>query len=70
MRSGASRRGLALLALVVVLSGCTSAAKKHYLKHLSTTIAPVSAEAEAMAAAANEGGEAVAAANRNDATSR
>jgi PBP1b-binding outer membrane lipoprotein LpoB len=65
MRSGASPRGLALLALVVVLGGCSSAAKKHYLKHLSATIAPVSPEARPMAAA-NQPGSAVAAADRNE----
>ncbi len=64
MRSGASRRGLVLLTLVFVLSGCTSDTKKRYLKHLATTIAPVSAESERVAAA-NESGPVVAAANRN-----
>jgi predicted component of type VI protein secretion system len=69
MRSAASRRGLFLLALAVVLSGCTSATKKHYLKHLSTTIAPVSVDAEPMAAA-GESGSAVAAVNRDDRSPR
>jgi starvation-inducible outer membrane lipoprotein len=69
MRSGASRRGLVLLAMVFVLSGCTSATKKHYLKHLSTTIAPVSAEAETMAAA-RAGGPAVAVVNRDERSPR
>ncbi|MHC4210837.1 MAG: hypothetical protein ACYTE6_04135 [Planctomycetota bacterium] len=69
MRSAASRRGLVLLALAVVLSGCTSATKKHYLKHLSTSIAPVSAESETVVAA-NPGGSAVAAANPNEGTER
>jgi len=69
MRSAASRRGLVLLALVVVLSGCTSATKKHYLKHLSTSMAPVSAEAEPLAAA-GERGSAVAAVNRDERSPR
>jgi hypothetical protein len=69
MRSAASRRGLVLLALAVVLSGCTSATKKRYLKHLSTTIAPVSAEAEPMVAA-GESSPAVAAVNRDDRSPR
>lgn len=70
MRSAASRRGLALLALAVALSGCTSATKKHYLKHLSTTIAPVSAGAEPMAAAGNPGPATVAAADRTGGSQR
>ncbi len=65
MRSAASRRGLTLLALVVVMGGCSSATKKHYLKHLSTTIAPVTSTSEP-AVAANPGGSAVATANRNE----
>ena len=65
MRSAASRRGLALLALVVVMGGCSSATKKHYLKHLSMTIAPVASESEPVVAA-NPGGSAVATANRNE----
>jgi PBP1b-binding outer membrane lipoprotein LpoB len=64
MRSGASRCGLALLALLM-LSGCASATKKHYLKHLSTTIAPVTADAERVATA-NEGEAVVAAANPDE----
>ena len=67
MRSAASRRGLALLALVVVMGGCSSATKKHYLKHLSTSIAPVTVESETVVAA-NPGASAVAAANRNEGT--
>jgi predicted component of type VI protein secretion system len=67
MRSAASRRGLALLALVVVMGGCSSATKKHYLKHLSTSISPVTAEVETVAAA-NPGASAVAAANPNEGT--
>ena len=53
MRSGASRLGLALLALclLVVLCGCSSTAKKDYLKHLTTVIAPVTPEAETIAVA-------------------
>jgi PBP1b-binding outer membrane lipoprotein LpoB len=69
MRSAASRRGLALLALVVVMGGCSSATKKHYLKHLSTTIAPVGSESETVVAA-NPAGSAVAAARRNEGTPR
>ena len=41
MRASAFRRSLGLLALVAVLSGCSSVAKKQYLRHLSATIAPV-----------------------------
>ncbi|MHC4218945.1 MAG: hypothetical protein ACYSU7_10880 [Planctomycetota bacterium] len=71
MRSGASRRGLVLLALstLVVLGGCSSLAKQRYLKHLTTTIAPVSPET-ATVAAATDGGSAVAVVNRNEATPR
>jgi hypothetical protein len=64
MRSAASRRGLALLALVFVMGGCSSATKKHYLKHLSTSISPVMVESETVVAA-NPGASAVAAANPN-----
>ncbi len=69
MRSAASRRGLALLALVVVMGGCSSATKKHYLKHLSMTIAPVASESERVVAA-SPGGSAVAAANRDEGARR
>jgi PBP1b-binding outer membrane lipoprotein LpoB len=69
MRSAASRRGLALLALLFVMGGCSSATKKHYLKHLSTTIAPVASETDT-AVAASAGGPAVAAANPNEGTGR
>jgi predicted component of type VI protein secretion system len=69
MRSAASRRGLALLALVVVMGGCSSATKKHYLKHLSTSISPVTVESETVVAA-NPGASAVAAANPNEGTRR
>ena len=41
MRACAFRRGVCLLGLVAVLSGCSSAAKKQYLRHLTATIAPV-----------------------------
>ena len=62
MRSGASRLGLALgaLALLVVLCGCSSTTKKDYLKHLTTVIAPVAPEA------GNEPGPAIAAANPDE----
>ncbi len=40
MRSSAFRRGLILLACVVMLGGCSSVAKQNYLRHLSTTIPP------------------------------
>ena len=43
MRSGAFRRGLGLLFVLVALGGCASETKQQYLKHLSTTIAPVEA---------------------------
>jgi len=69
MRSAASRRGLALLALVVVMGGCSSATKKHYLKHLSTSISPVTVESETVVAV-NPGASAVAAANPNERTRR
>ncbi len=51
MRSGALRRNLILLALFAVLGGCSSAAKKQYLRHLSTTMAPVDRSLEPMAVA-------------------
>jgi hypothetical protein len=60
MRAGVFRRGLVLLALLAALGGCSSAAKKHYLKHLSTTIAPVSSDSGEAVAAAGERGAAVA----------
>ena len=69
MRSGASRRGLVLLALIVVLGGCTSPTKKHYLKHLSTTIEPVSSRSQPLAGA-DTGRPAVAAIERNERTPR
>ncbi len=40
MRSSAFRRGLILLTCVAMLSGCSSVAKKSYIRHLSTTIPP------------------------------
>ena len=51
MRSGALRRNLILLALFAVLGGCSSVAKKKYLKHLSTTMSPIDRSIEPMAAA-------------------
>ena len=64
MRSGASRLGLALLALCLLaaLCGCCSTTKKHYLKHLTTVIAPVT-PATGTGAAADEPSPAIAAAN-------
>jgi PBP1b-binding outer membrane lipoprotein LpoB len=42
----AFRRGLCLLALVAVLSGCSSAAKQHYLRHLEATVSPMQFDQE------------------------
>ena len=36
----AFRRGLGLLALLIVLGGCSSPTKQRYLRHLSVTLAP------------------------------
>ncbi len=61
MRARAFRRGVGLLALLVVLSGCSSATKRNYLRQLSLTIAPLERGAETVA---TSNGPVVAAANR------
>ena len=55
----AFRRGIGLLALLIVLCGCSSPTKQRYLRHLSVTLAPDRPDVEpvtnqpAIAAAAN-----------------
>ncbi len=61
MRARAFRRGVGLLVLLFVLSGCSSATKKNYLRHLSVTIAPSDRETETEA---TPNGPTVAAVNR------
>jgi len=52
MRSSAFRRGFILLACVAMLSGCSSAVKQRYIRHLSTTIAPTRRNVETVTVAA------------------
>lgn len=42
MRSGAFRRGLALVAFLtlIALAGCSTQTKRDYIRHLSATISP------------------------------
>jgi hypothetical protein len=51
-----------LLALLFVLGGCSSVAKKQYLKHITTTMSPVSPDVEPV----GDRGSAVAAADGRD----
>ncbi len=51
MRLRAFRRGLFLLALATVFSGCSSPAKRHYLRHLEATISPALSDQEPVAVA-------------------
>ena len=47
--SRAFRRGIGFLAALVILTGCSSAMKQQYLRHLEVTIAPTSGDGEVLA---------------------
>lgn len=54
-------RSAVLVAVALALLGCSTAAKRHYLRHLSLSVSPDDREAEIVAAFSNERSEIIAA---------